>query len=176
MATVRLRWKKPSVPSLELGLRASEPDVTEVAQEVRFDDAASAFLSASTSYRRSVLVAQFAEFLRRSRHARTDSINNLVVESKRLGLELQDADFDEFVALLTRSAEQIRSTLVSPNDLAMTVDALRENHILRARYDALIELESNKEAPNDRDLLDRLDAQNRELEDRIRELVRGDDR
>jgi len=176
MATVRLRWKKPSVPDVELGLRASEPVVTEIAHEVQSVDAASAFLSTSTSYRRSVLVAQFAEFLRRSRHARTDSLNDLMIESKSLALELQDAEFDEFVALLSRSAEQIRSTLVSPNELAMTVDALRENHILRARYDALVELESNREAPDDSDLLERIEAQNRELEERIRELVRGEGR
>ena len=171
LATVRLRWKKPTLPRLELGLEVEAPEVTEIEHPVRASYAASAFLSASTGYRQSVIVAQFAEFLRRSRHARTDSVDALIVKAKQLELELRDDEFSEFVALVESSAELIRQSLVSQDELAMTLDALRENHILRAKYEALIELEPNERDTGDGELIEQIEQRNLELEERIRQIV-----
>ncbi len=171
LATVRLRWKKPILPRLELGLEVEAPEVTEIEHPVRASDAASAFLSASTGYRQSVVVAQFAEFLRRSRHARTDSVDALIVKAKQLELEMRDKEYSEFVALVEGSAELIRQSLASQDELAMTLDALRENHILRAKYEALIESNPNERDTRDGELIEEIELRNRELEERIRQIV-----
>ena len=68
LATVHVRWKAP----YKNGVKDSESDTaTEIAQPVYSKSAAGSFIATSPGYRRAVLVAQFAEFLRRSIHARS---------------------------------------------------------------------------------------------------------
>jgi Ca-activated chloride channel family protein len=164
MAEVRVRWKAPTGP----GRDPLEDAAVEASRPVRFESATT-FEAASRGYRRSVLVAQFAEFLRRSVHAREDSLDELIAEARALrapiGSPEADADFDEFVGLLERSRELVLSSRPVEDDLARCVDAVRRNRILRAQLEELRREENQS-------VIAELEEQNAELEGRIRELLR----
>jgi hypothetical protein len=72
---------------------------------------------ASYGFRRAACVAQFAELLRRSQHAREDSLDELIAEAERLerehlaGRPGADDDFIEFIAMMKRSREVIVAAL-----------------------------------------------------------------
>jgi Ca-activated chloride channel family protein len=100
LATVRLRWKAPHAQGVAT---QGGDEATEIAQPVSAGQAAGSFAATSAGYRRSVLVAQFAEFLRRSFHARNDSLERLIDETKRLVKETKDAETAEFLALVELS-------------------------------------------------------------------------
>jgi len=100
LATVHVRWKQP----YKNGVANSESDAaTEIAQQVFSKSATGSFNATSAGYRRAVLVAQFAEFLRRSIHARNDSVDRLADEARKLSGELKDPEFAEFVAMVDKS-------------------------------------------------------------------------
>ena len=135
-ATVNVRWKSPynrgvAEPSFDAEA------VHEMKVDVRGSQAAGGFLQTSAGYRRSVLVAQFAEFLRRSVHARRDSLDRLIDESKRLASAMNDADFNEFVALVERS----RALVVAENSRRDWIDdcgdLLRHHCYLQAQIEQL---------------------------------------
>ena len=162
MATVRLRWKQP----IGVGRDPLEDTATEIAQPVSFASAGS-WEGASGGYQRSVLVAQFAEILRRSVHARGDSLDELIAESAKLDATLADPDFTEFVALLQKSRELILRHIPRHDDLTLCIDAIRRNRILHAQYEELRRDEK-------RAVIDELERQNAQLEARIRELIKGE--
>jgi Ca-activated chloride channel family protein len=160
LATVRLRWKPPT----GAGRDPLEDAAAEFATELRFD-AASSWEGSSAGYKRAVLVAQFAELLRGSTHARHDSLEELIVEAGRLERELRDPDFSEFLALLDRSLELVRRKDRERAPLDRCADALRRQQYERAQCEAL-------GAALDPRMLEQLEREGRELETRIRELVR----
>jgi len=162
MATVRLRWKQP----IGVGRDPLEDTATEIAHPVSFASAGS-WEGASGGYQRSVLVAQFAEILRRSVHARGDSLDVLIAESAKLDATLADPDFTEFVALLQKSRELILRHIPHHDDLTLCIDAIRRNRILHAQYEELRRDEK-------RAVIDELERQNAQLEARIRELIRDE--
>ncbi len=134
LATVRLRWKPPfqaGVPENEQGA------AQELAQPVNAAQSAASYAATSAGYRRSVLVAQFAEFLRRSVHARRDSLERLIDEARKLSSELRDKEFEEFVDMLVRSRELIRAELARRDWLDDCGHLLRHRHYLHSQFDDL---------------------------------------
>jgi Ca-activated chloride channel family protein len=162
LAEVRLRWKAPT----GAGRDPQEDSATERSFTVS-DSALTSFESASDGYKRSVFVAQFAEILRRSVHARGDSLDELLAEATRLAPQLGDPDFDEFVAMMQKSRALILQHAPRHDTLTTCIDSLRRNEILRAQYDELRQSQSQE-------VLAELERQNRELEARIEELIRGE--
>lgn len=106
LATLRLRYKPPFAIDQGKEGRAAKAEA-ETALELERTLEASAvlpgFASASNGYQRAVLVAQFAEVLRRSVHARGDSFARLLQEAQRLDKAMGDPDVSEFVALLEKA-------------------------------------------------------------------------
>jgi len=130
LATVRLRWKRPYTEGV-----ASPGD--EVATEgyalVHARDAAGSFRATSAGYRKSVLVAQFAEFLRQSVHARDDSYDDLIAEVSALTKELRgDADFEEFARLVVRNRVLVVERLQEYGRIGRALDCLRRSAYLSA--------------------------------------------
>lgn len=162
LADVRLRWKEPIGP----GRDPLEDSATEISTQVSLSQGTT-YDAATGGYRRSALVAQFAEILRRSVHARSDSLDELIAESQRLAIQFGDADFAEFTELLHKSRELIVANAPRHNDLSNCIDAIRRNRILRAQLDEL------KRTENQAVVAD-LQRQNDELEARIRELIRSE--
>jgi hypothetical protein len=113
-----------------------------------------------------VCVAQFAEILRRSIHARNDSLDELISVAATLERELADPDHIEFMTLLMRTRELIRQAPYPVRgDLARCIDTLRRNRILDCEY-------SDLRVDVGDELVAELERQNRELENRIRDLIR----
>jgi Ca-activated chloride channel family protein len=134
LATVRLRWKPPfqaGVPENEQGA------ATEVAHAVHARSAAASYGATSPGYRRAVLVAQFAEFLRRSVHARRDSLERLIDEGRKLAGELKDKEFDEFLDMAARSRDLIHAELRRRDWLDDCGYLLRHRHYLHGQIDEL---------------------------------------
>ncbi|HVS08956.1 MAG TPA: von Willebrand factor type A domain-containing protein, partial [Planctomycetota bacterium] len=161
LATVRLRWK---APHQGVGLEAGSGAATEIEHAVRAGEAAGSYAATSAGYRRSVLVAQFAEFLRRSVHARGDSLDRLIEEAKKLEGELRDPEFAEFTALVLKSRQLVLAELGRYGDLARTVDELRWNCFRAAQLEDLGRAE-------DLERIRELERQNRLLEEALRNLL-----
>lgn len=160
LATVRLRWKAPRLVN-----GPANEEATEIAQELRGTQATS-FEGADAGYRRAVIVGQFAEFLRRSVHARGRSFDELLAEAHKLEAQLpQDTDFHEFVVLAERSKQLVLVNLPACDELCQAIDAYRTWQIQCAQAERL-----NHE--RQQQLVEDLARQNREMEEHIRELLR----
>jgi Ca-activated chloride channel homolog len=185
LATVRLRYKPPfAIDGGKQGSAARE--VAEQALELERTLSASAvlpgFAAASNGTQRSVLVAQFAEVLRRSVHARGDSLATLVREAQRLDKALGDPDFTEFVALLAlanplldaRDKEETPRVQVVLDELSRLryEQALREREHELARQAGEPEKDLEARLGRERETLAARDAIQR-LEDELRALVGG---
>jgi Ca-activated chloride channel family protein len=131
-------------------------------------DVRASYGAASAGYRRSALVAQFAEMLRQSVHARGDSLGALLDEARALERELRGspagAEFAEFVSLVERAAALALVVAEPQAELERLLDALRHNAYALARIDGLDlpELQAERE---------RLLQRQRELEQSLRELL-----
>ena len=114
LAQVRLRWKEPTDADRDL----AEDVATEREWATTLNSAVS-WEGASYGFRRAACVAQFAELLRRSQHAREDSLDELIAEAERLerehlaGRPGADDDFIEFIAMMKRSREVIVAALAA---------------------------------------------------------------
>ncbi|TAJ19311.1 MAG: DUF3520 domain-containing protein [Planctomycetota bacterium] len=152
IGTLRARWQPVR--------RGGAPQ--ERALPIRISDAAWTFGAASAGFRRSALVAQAAEVLRGSVHARGDSIDALVEECERLAPELSDPAFYEFVELVRRARELLNARYAAEPELQRLIDALRENSVRR---------QALEQAARDRQQLDELQRRSSELEAQIRQLL-----
>jgi Ca-activated chloride channel family protein len=160
LATVRLRWKAPR--------DVRHPDANEEASEIAKPVVAretTSYEGASFGYKRAVVAAQFAEFLRRSTHARNRSFDDLLAEATKLTKQGEDKDVSELAALIEKSRSLILANPSACDDLCQTIDVIRRNQILRAEHDMLA-------IERDQKTLDEIAKQNAELEARIRELLR----
>jgi len=83
-------------------------------------------------------------------HARGDSFDELQAECAKLAPELADPDFDELVALLSRSRDLILSQLGPRDELLLAIDSVRRNYYLRAQLEDL-------QREQDQELLDALE-------------------
>jgi Ca-activated chloride channel family protein len=106
LATVRLRYKPPF--AIDAGREgraaaAAAEQALELERTIAGAAALPGFAAATNGYQRAALVAQLAEVLRHSVHARGDSLATLLSESRRLERVLGDPDFTEFVALLEKA-------------------------------------------------------------------------
>ena len=162
LATVRLRWKEPTGP----GRDPLEDGASEVEQPVTFN-IATTWEAAPAGYRRSAIVAQFAEILRRSVHARSDSLDELIAETSNLVAQTQEADLIEFLSLLQTGRALILQNTPKYDDLTSCIDSIRRNRILRAQYEELRKSENLA-------VLTELERANDELERRIEELIRNE--
>ena len=161
LATVRVRWKAPK----RAGTAGVEVDAATEAAFPVLASRATGFEGAGAGYRRAVIVAQFAEILRRSQHARGESLDDLIAEAAKLERELQDPRFTELYALMQRSRALILASLPRCDEICQAVDLVRRNRILRAEHELLAQERDGK-------LLEDLERQNQELEQRIRDLLR----
>jgi len=189
LATARARWKAP----YKDGVADAESNAVEQQLETRLGarDAIGGYAQASDGYRRSVLVAQFAEFLRRSVHARRDSLDLLVAESERLEREQRDPDFTQFVELVRRSRQILLAELARRDWIDDCGDLIRHRHYLRELLRDLRERQGEQGASEDgpavqlegldgeferapeqasRELVERLTAENIALQRRVLEL------
>ena len=160
LATVRLRWKAPR----NVNAPTANEEANEMAKPV-LAASQTGFEGAGIGYRRAVVVAQFAEFLRRSVHARGDSLEELIAEADKLVKESADAETAELAVLIRQSKQLILNALPACDDLCQAVDAVRRNSLLRCQEELLAK-ESNAR------ILDDIEAENRKLEERIRDLLR----
>ena len=160
LATVRLRYKAPKGP----GQDPREPEVTELERRIFVGEAKDSFAKASAGYRRSAVVAQFAEFLRRSSHTYGDSAEALLAETAQLATELRDPDFDQFLGMVKR-AYGLGLPGGPRGELDLTLDEFRRFQILRLELESL-----NRKL--DSKFLEELEQQNSELEDRLKDVIR----
>ena len=163
LATVRLRWKAPK-GALEDPLEVS---VTESEATVLAKDALGAFESASPGYRQSVLVAQYAEFLRQSSHTSGDSYAQLLEDVAKLGAELKSDEFNEFGGLINEAARLILERHRSRGRLELLIDDYCRVSVLEC------ELEQ-EQAVRDAEALDRLRRRHDDLERQLRDQIRED--
>ena len=159
LATARLRWKAPH----EVGAEGAD-EVMETSASLGAREASGTFEGTTAGFRRAVLVAQFAEFLRRSVHARGDSLDELIERSRKLEAELEDADFTEFTELLERSRALILAQLPEQDALAQAIDAVRYQKYLQAQIEDLRRREGER-------MLEGLEQRNQELEEELRKLL-----
>lgn len=160
LATVRVRYKAPRNP----GAPTANEEASEISHTVNVGTR-KAWEGAGPSYRRTVVVAQFAEFLRRSVHARNDSFDQMLADARKLESEAPNAEFSELVTLMEKSKALILGAVPQRDELSLTIDEVRENCVLRAQLEQLAR-------ERDRELLADLERSNAELENRLRELLR----
>jgi Ca-activated chloride channel family protein len=165
LATVRLRYKDPYVQGV--ADRNEETAAREIAQSIGAKDAAGAFAATSAGYRRAVLVAQLAEFLRRSVHARTDSLDRLLLESRALASELQTTEFGEFVGMVEKSHALVAAEIARRDRFDDCGDLIRRNCYLRRQ------IEEARRLLGENVFLEDLEQRSRELERRLGELRLG---
>jgi Ca-activated chloride channel family protein len=149
-----------------LPLARGEQQAQERTLPIRISHATWTFDAASAGFRRSALVAQAAELLRGSVHARGDSIDELIAESEKLALQLREPSFDEFVGLVKRARELLVARSTARPELQRLAEELRANLV---RQQAL---EQQAREHGARQLAEAL-RQNRELEERIRALTQS---
>ena len=160
---MNLRWKAPKIA----GQDPNEVVVTEIKSEVLAANAGASFDAASLGYRRSILVGQFAEILRRSTHAERDSFDTLLKELLKLENELKDPDFTEFCLLVSAVGDLMWRQPISRSELQRTVDEYRRFRILNHELSRL-------KKDLDGELLKELERTNNGLENRIRDLIRSE--
>ena len=164
LAQVFLRWKEPT----GAGRDPAEDAATE-RQWVASLNSAVSLEGASYGFRRAICVAQFAELLRRSEHARDDSLDDLIAEAQRLerehlaGTPGADDDFIEFIAMLERSKQVILDNI--NNRRSPLEDCVRELQQRRYRHHSCIK--GNAETSE----IQGLELEIAGLEAQVRELV-----
>lgn len=163
LATVRLRWKPPFGSQ---GATAETETAREIERAVLAREGQGGFHQTAPGYRRAVLVAQFAEVLRRSVHARGDSFELLVREGEALERELADPDFTELVDLTKQARDRLLERDASHDELERALDAYREGCWRRADLEDRLE-----DRAEDRERLAELERENAELLRRLRELL-----
>jgi Ca-activated chloride channel family protein len=165
LATVRLRWKAPKSATTD----PREPAVTEREAKVLASQALASYDAASYGYRRAVLAAQLAEFLRRSTHTEHDRYSELVAAASRIAAERDDAETRELAALIQRAADLVlaahRERFELRSELDRVLDEYRRKQCLRAELECFDESET-------RALLENVQRQSAELEQALRDLIR----
>ena len=164
LATAHVRYKDPYRQGV--ADRLEETPAHEFDRSISARQAVGAHVQASAGYRRSVIVAQFAEFLRRSVHARSDSLDRLIEEAARLAAVMGDPEFDEFVSMVRKSRDLVLAELRRRDWFDDCSDLVRHNCYLRQQLDDL------RHRLGEERQLDELERQMRELERRLAELRR----
>ena len=132
---------------------------------VSWSEAISGFDSASPAYRRSALVAQLAEFLRRSTHAAGDSVSELVEEATKLALELRDEDTVSFAEMVVRARDLGLARIQQRSEFETVLGEYRRERMMEARLEAL------RRARGEEGSLEDLNSRIDELEKRLLEVI-----
>jgi Ca-activated chloride channel family protein len=166
LAVVRLRWKEPRV--------AGGPAEDEAAREMEAPVAWSrrvGFAGASHGYRRAAIVAQYAEFLRRSTHAQGDRVEDLLAEARALRAErAQDGEWAEFVGIVEKAAALGLGADVGCDELCDVEERLRRAHWRRHEGERLKQSGAALEVDDHEQDIERL---RRELRRLLEERVQG---
>ncbi len=156
IATVTVRYKPVAGSVVK--------DAVECVAEVAVDRAYGSFENASPWLRLDAVAAEFAEILRQSYWARGSSLARLRTYADPLPAAFPgDKDVAELVALLAQT-ERLQLQPPAADEVAQTIDALKENRILAARLARL-------QTEEDVRVLDDLKRQNETLERKIVELL-----
>ena len=160
LAVVRLRWKDPVKST-----NKADGDKAQEVEAVVHAAARTGFEAAGQGYRRAVMVAQYAEFLRRSTHVMNDRVDDLLEEAKRLQQETpQDAEWNEFVSLVDKAKTLGLGAPEACDELCTLEAQLRRVHWRRYERERL------KEAGHPH-AADVYDADITKLEAELRQLV-----
>ena len=161
IATVNVRYKAPFDEGRAVN---EEAGALEISHPVGVEGTVFDFAAASMGFRKSALVAQTAEILRRSLHARGDSLTELGVQVERLADQTSDPDFREFATLFASNREALENLVQPATEGSGLLDELK---YLR------LELEREREAEGQPDakVLSGLEQRIGEVEERMRELV-----
>lgn len=160
LGVVRLRWKEPTGG----GRDPLEDDAREIERPILAAQATS-WEGAPLGYRRAVVVAQFAELLRRSVHAREISFDEVIAEGTRLAAQARDPELAELVGLMERSRQLVLATRATYGEFERCLDLYRLNCILR------VELEVLGHDARDARIVE-LERRNAELERLLADLLR----
>jgi len=167
LATARLRWKDPKVGGQDNSLRQA----TERSLPIMAQDALAHQGSTTAGYRRALVTAQFAEFLRRSVHARSDSVTELMRAAQDLMNDRElavDEDTQELVSLIKRAVALGLEEAQLSNPVQAATDDLREiEHVCR-QLDSL----PGRMGTGDRN---RLSAARRQAQERLRQAIIEDE-
>lgn len=126
LATARVRYKLPFVSGADEAQRLAAEEALEITQSIAARDLLPSYRGAGWGYRRAVLVAQFAECLRRSIHARGDSLQILQQEVIALAVERDELELFELKELVTRAVPMLIDEAENLDmELLGMVDALR---------------------------------------------------
>jgi hypothetical protein len=131
---VRVRYKLPYKDGVA---GPGSDESSEIAKPVFAREAAGSFAATGHGYRRAVLAAQFAEFLRRSVHARGDSLQTLIDELQKLNSEGNDPQVAELRDMVLKSKQLLDSELANYGELQRRLDRLRESAWNRARLQSM---------------------------------------
>ena len=157
LGTFRVRFKQPH------GSTQGEA-ATEISAPLALSGAAFAYEGATTGFKKSTLVAQVAEVLRRSWHATGDSFDRLSHEITALAAQTPDADFREFAALFERNRAAIEAQVKPASEVQGWMDELKY-----LRYE--LEREREAEGTPKLELIASLEQRIQALERSIREQV-----
>ena len=153
LATVRIRYEDPD-----------HGGVREQARQLFVAEVAPTLAKTTPRFRLSACVAEFAEILRQSVHARDGSFGAVVRLAEPLVDELKgDADVPEFVALVQQAA-RLPDLLPRRDELVRCVDELKRLRWMREEY-------RDTKSDADEALMRRLEEQNRELEKELRDAL-----
>ncbi len=156
LATIRCRYEEP---------RSSE--VIEQARVLFAAEMAASVQRASPRFRLSAAVAEFAEILRQSIHARAGSLADVQRFAEPLIAELPgDPDVPEFVALVKQAA-RLPDLLPRRNELVRAVDELKR---LRCWQEELRGSDAARDEAN-AELMRQLEEQNRKLGQALRDAL-----
>jgi len=167
LAQVRLRWKEPTGADRD----PAEDSATEREWATTLNSAVS-LEGASYGFRRALCVAQFAELLRRSQHAREDSLDELIAAAERLerehlaGTPGADDDFVEFIAMMKRGKEVILTAM--NRDRTPLEDCVHELRDRRWRHHSCLK------TPGESAEVQALEVEIAALEAKVRELVQDE--
>lgn len=162
LATVRVRYEDPA--ATPAAKEAGAPVIREQARQVFAAEAAPTLGKTTPRFRLSACVAEFAEILRQSVHARDGSFGAVARLAEPLVDELKgDPDVPEFVALVQQAA-RLPDLLPPRNEMVRCVDELKKLHCWR---------EELRDQRNDADeqLMRQLEEQNRRLEQALRDAL-----
>jgi len=110
LVTTRVRHKVPHGEREE----GAEDKATEAAFTGSWSHATGTFDGASIGFQKSALAAQFAEMLRRSTHAKDDSLSLLRLKLEELDRRTEDAELTELAALVRLAQPQLEAALSAP--------------------------------------------------------------
>jgi Ca-activated chloride channel homolog len=165
LATVRLRWKPDGAE------RSSETGVVPaVEQPFAFDlnQVQQAWKETSAHFRLAAVTAQYAEFMRRSYHVRGDSYATLQAAADRLAGELAaDKKVRELSTMITETRRLVQ--FQPPSDELWQL--IEQSRRLTLLHQELHHIEKRNEETQK--LMAELQAQNAELEERIRQHLDG---